>query len=277
MTPAAFKQHLRRLGYKKTTVNMLPKCLSDFLTHVNKPVHQIQTEDILTFRNHLKNRPNKRRTGGLSESYIHHHIYAIRLYFKWLQESGALQCNPAAVIQSKSPASEPRKILSKSEIKKLYKATETQKERAVLSIYYGCGLRRSEGQNLDLKDIRFRENLLYVRAGKFNKRRAVPLAENVKKDLLNYALEERQGESPSFFISQINRMSGSALNHTLKRLLNRANLSEEISLHCLRHSIATHLLENGLSVDYVRDFLGHKHLESTQIYTRIKSSQLHDF
>ena len=277
MTPAAFKQHLNRLGYKKATVLMLPKCLSDFLEHAQKPVHQIQTEDILAFKRHLKTRENKRRSGKLSESYIHHHIYAIRLYFKWLQQSGALGYNPASIIKTSVPKTQPRIILNQDEVAQLYKATETHKERALLAVFYGCGLRRSEGQDLDLKDVKFSQNMLYVRAGKFNKRRAIPLAEGVKKHLMNYALNERTGNTPSFFISHDNRTSGSALNQALKRLLERAHLSAQVSLHCLRHSIATHLLENGLSVDYVREFLGHKHLESTQIYTRIKSSQLDEF
>ena len=70
------------------------------------------------------------------------------------------------------------------------------------------------------------------------------------------------------------RIRGSSYNSILKKLLERAGIQKEITLHCLRHSIATHLLESGLSVEYVRDFLGHKHLESTQIYTRVKNKQL---
>jgi len=180
-------------------------------------------------------------------------------------------------LEFKKPTTKPREVLSTEEIKQLYEATETLKEKAVLSIFYGCGLRRTEGEKLNLKDIHFRSGILYVREGKGSKRRIIPMNEKVNQDLKNYVLKERfakQNET-AFICNRIGtRTSGSSYNNILKKLLEKAGIKKEITLHCLRHSIATHLLESGLSVEYVRDFLGHKHLESTQIYTRVKNKQL---
>ena len=120
MTPEAFRQHLSRLGYRPKTIQMLPKCVSDFLEFTSKPVHQITAEDIIGFRAYLNVRPNRRREGGLSESYIHHHMYAIKLFYKWLQESGSVKENPASVIQMNSPRQKQRKLLSQNQIAQLY-------------------------------------------------------------------------------------------------------------------------------------------------------------
>lgn len=120
--------------------------------------------------------------------------------------------------------------------------------------------------------------MLYVREGKGKKRRVVPINEKVLQDFKNYLYKERfaqQGEIA--FITNQNgiRTSGNYYNKTIKTLIEKADIRKEISLHSLRHSIATHLLENGLSIEYVRDFLGHKHLETTQIYTRINKRQIY--
>lgn len=273
----AFKTHLERLGYSKTSINMLPSCLKEFLEFTAKSIQEIESKDITNYHFYLQERPNKRRTGGLSESYINHHLYALKLFFGWQQEKGAITENPISSLEFKTPTSKPREVLTALEIKELFTVCESLKERAVLALFYGCGLRRSEGEKLNLKDIHFRSNILYVREGKGNKRRAVPLSPQVKIELWNYATKERETrENETAFITNRiqKRATGSSYNKILKTILERTGIKKEITLHCLRHSIATHLLESGLSVEYVRDFLGHQHLESTQIYTRVKNRQL---
>jgi integrase/recombinase XerD len=275
-----FREHLARLGYSKTSVQMLPDCLKDFLEYNNnKTLAAITSADILNYHQHLQERPNKRRAGGLSESYINHHIYSLKLFFGWEEEKGTITENPISNLEFKAPTSPPREILTQEEIKELYQATEDLKEKAVLHIFYGCGLRRIEGEKLNLKDLHFRSNILYVREGKNSKRRAVPLSPKVKEDLQAYALKERFAvkNEQSFITNRIGRRTtGSSYNNILKNILERTQITKEITLHSLRHSIATHLLESKLPIEYVRDFLGHKHLESTQIYTRVSKKQLYN-
>lgn len=272
----SFRAYLQGLGYSKSIVLMLPNCLAEFLTFTQKPVELIRPQDIRSYHTYLEERPNRRRSGGLSEQFIHHHIYSLKVFFSYQIELGVIEVNPISGLAFPSPTSRPRVVLSRQEIKVLYAATINLKERALMSLFYGCGLRRSEGEKLDMKDIQFRSGLLYVRQGKNKKRRAVPMSERVMKDLKNYALEERkQTSEAAYLLNRLGRrLSGEACNYWLKKICARTDIQEEVSLHCLRHSIATHLLESGLEIEYVRDFLGHKHLESTQVYTRIKTDQL---
>jgi integrase/recombinase XerD len=271
-----FRRHLQRLGYGKTSVQMLPSCVADFLKYTSKFIQNITSQDILNYKTYLEQRPKRTGPGGLSESYIHHHIYGLKLFFAWQQSRGVLLINPMSSLSFKSPKSKKREILSVVQIKELYGLADV-KERVVLSLFYGCGLRRSEGEQLNLKDVSFKSGLLYVRKGKGGKRRVVPMSEKVIEDLQMYVDSERKWTIKSdALVHNIRgrRMSGDSYNRILKSLLKRTELKGQITLHSLRHSIASHLLERGLSVEYVRDFIGHKHLESTQIYTHIKSDQI---
>ena len=273
-----FKVHLERLGYSKTTLYMLPKCVKEFLeVQKIKALDTITPVQIQQHHEYLQTRPNKRRPGGLSESHINHHVYALKTFFKWLEANGEIQINPISSLEFPSPKTKPREILTPDEIRKLYDTCENYRERAILSIYYGCGLRRTEGIKLDLKDVHFRTGLLYVREGKGAKRRVVPMSKQVQDDLKTYAYKERKAKpgEPAFLIGHTGtRINENRASKILKTLLEKAEIKREITLHSLRHSIATHLLEAGLGVENVREFLGHSHLESTQIYTRISKKQI---
>src|SRR5690606_22086570 len=115
-----------------------------------------------------------------------------------------------------------------------------------------------------------------IREGKGAKRRVIPLNEKIKTDLEDYCNHERTKISEEAFIlnSLHQRMRGDSYNRALKQIIKRTEIENAITLHHLRHSIATHLFENGLSIEFVRDFLGHSHLESTQIYAKVKAGQL---
>lgn len=273
-----FSTHLERLGYSKTSLYMLPRCVKEFIeVQQIKALATITPAQIQKHHEYLQTRPNKRRPGGLSESHINHHVYALKTFFKWLEANGELAINPISSLEFPSPKSKPREILNQEEIKTLYNQCETYRERAVLSVYYGCGLRRTEGIKLDLKDVHFRTGLLYVREGKGAKRRVVPMSGQVQDDLKTYAYKERKAKpgEPAFLIGGTGmRISGSRANKILKSLLEKAEIKREVTLHSLRHSIATHLLASGMSLEDVREFLGHSHLESTQIYTRISKKQI---
>jgi integrase/recombinase XerD len=179
------------------------------------------------------------------------------------------------------PKHEKRAILSPGEIQTLFDQAQTLREKALLHLCYSCGLRCSEAVQLNIRDIHYRNHLLYVRSGKGAKRRVIPLPEKVSEELKLYYAYERpelaQGVRPTeaFLLhSRGGRLLGNTMNVLLKGLIERAGITKAISLHSLRHSIATHLLANGLPVEQVRDFLGHAHLESTQLYTRIDTQQL---
>jgi integrase/recombinase XerD len=278
-----FKTHLERLGYSESSQNMLPTCVAEFLSKLEEKniynLLEITPKHIHDHYEYLTQRPNKRRGGGLSSRMINHHIYAIKLFLNYQEQLGNIKENPISGLSFPSPENTEREILTTQEIKKLYEMAESFREKAIIGIFYGCGLRRSEGVALNLTDISFKSSLLYVREGKGNKRRVVPINEKVLQDFKNYRHYERftKGNETSLITnSKGTRTSGNSYNKTVKALVTKAGIEKELSLHNLRHSIATHLLENGLSVEYVRDFLGHKHLESTQIYTKISNKQIQE-
>ncbi len=136
-------------------------------------------------------------------------------------------------------------------------------------------MRRNEVELLTIKDINFEQKLLFIRKGKGRKRRVIPITETILKDLktyTNYTEIYRKENTESFLINDLgNTITGNTIYTTFKRILKRTKVLEHQNycLHSLRHSIATHLLENEMSIEMVRDFLGHSQLVTTQIYTRI--------
>ena len=176
-------------------------------------------------------------------------------------------------------------VLTVEEVKQLYHAIDETpfgiRDRAMLAVYYGCGLRKSEGINLELSDVLFDRKLLYVRKAKNNHERYVPITTANIKAIEQYVYNARplligeQSNETALFISERGRRSD---RHTLylrvKRLVEKAGITKDIGMHTLRHSIATHLLSAGMELENIALFLGHKSLDSTQIYTQILNEQL---
>jgi len=276
-----FRTYLTQLGYSESSVYMLPNCVKDFLEyHHSTDPATLAISHINQFYEWLQMRPHKQKEGGLSEQYINHHVYALKVFFNWLEQTGQIKYNPISVMKFKKPEGNPRQPLKQEEIKQLFDAAQTLKEKAVLHIFYSCGLRRSEGEALNIQDIHFKKQLLFVREGKGAKRRAVPMTEKVNRELESYYLNERTTltkvkNTEAFILNRIGqRMSGDGYNRVLKNILQRTEINPETTLHYLRHSIATHLLEGGVAIEKVRDFLGHSHLEATQIYAKVRQYQL---
>ncbi len=276
-----FKEYLAQAGYGKSSQSMLPAMVNDFLSyHQLSGITQIVPEQISQYHQHLQQRPNKHQEGGLSESYIHHHVYALKTFFNWMQESGQSSHNPISALRFAQPEKKSREPLSQESVQELFAAAENLQERAVLHLFYSCGLRRSEVEMINTKDIHFKEQLLYVRSGKGAKRRVVPMPMQVAQNLENYYCQERihqvaQNDESAFMLNKIGgRMRGQGYQKVVKELIQRACLPKEVTLHHLRHSIATHLLQSGVSMELLRQLLGHSFLETTQIYAKVSKEQI---
>lgn len=266
-----YKKELQTLGYSESIVRNYPKYVAYFLEFTHELLEKISQEQIKIYFEYLSQRPNKRRIGKLSESYIHSQKLAIKGFFEYLQRTNQIKENPFN-LKLKSPKHQERIILTQNEIQQLYKTTKTPEETIILHLCYGCGLRRSEVINLNKKDIDLDKKLLYIRKGKNKKRRVMPITETIILDFNKYLLNTENSNEVAFLVNRKgNRMSGNIIYQTFKNLLKRTKNIDENNycLHSLRHSIATHLLENEMNVEMVRDFLGHSQLSTTQLYTRI--------
>lgn len=272
-----FGAYLRSMGYGKGSVSGMPRCVALFLDYHQLSDPKAATPAHITgFYEWLHLKPNERRGGGLSESHIHYHLYALRVFFTWLEHTGQVKENPASALSFKKEEKKTRQPLSQTEVKSLFEAARTDRERALLHLLYSCGLRRTEAVMLDEGDLHFKSRMLYVRRGKGSKRRALPLPPKVSDALEAYLLTERSSlKGAAFMLNKVGgRMSGNSCNALIKELKQRAGLQTEVTPHYLRHSIATHLLEAGVPIEQVRDFLGHSSLEATQLYAKVCDGRL---
>lgn len=256
-----FRKELQNLGYCKTVINFYPKQVAKFLNHTRKAYFEIQSSDIVIYHSYLKTIQSPRTGKRLSESYIHSILLAIKLYFEYLQRAGQRKDNPYQV-KIKSPKSEERKVFTKEEIQKLYSKSNPL-QTIILHLCYACGLRRNEAAELTVKDIDLISCLLYIRKGKGKKRRVIPFTKQVQRDIRGFIFSSERE-------STLLNITAERIYIEFSYLLKKTGLyKQNFTLHCLRHTIATQLLEQGMELEKVRDFLGHEYLSTTQIYTRI--------
>jgi integrase/recombinase XerD len=240
---------------------------------------RIRAEDILHYFEFISQRNAMRGFGTLKATTIKGKMFAVDLLFDYWIDCGMLT-KRYVVPRPAFKDADMQCILTLSEIDQLYNACDFMRERAILSLAYGCGLRRSEIELLNVSDFRVRENLIIVREGKNLKRREIPLAKKILEDLKVYVYNERQeylrvgSESSQALLLGDNgrRMSGSMINARLKKIALKTGdpivIKKNISLHTLRHSIATHLIEEGAGIEFVRQFLGHAMIDTTHYYAR---------
>lgn len=273
-------------GYIEETAKKRYNDVREFLEFIGKDFRKINEKDVLKYYEFLKQRPNKiTGTGTLKPNTILQNILSIAGFYEMLFELGKLP--ELLQINISYPKNYEnnfvREIVTQEEIKNLYEIAEL-KEKIILNLAYGCGLRVAELVAVNKEDLYLKENLLIVPKGKFNKRRIIPITEKVKKEIEEFIFSTEKNYQPTTNNSQLIsnnkgfRMQEWTYNKILKKLLKQIKIPEErikkISIHSLRHSIATHLLENGMELEKVRDFLGHSQLETTEIYTHINKNQL---
>ncbi|MFQ5453148.1 MAG: site-specific tyrosine recombinase/integron integrase [Candidatus Zixiibacteriota bacterium] len=164
-------------------------------------------------------------------------------------------------------------VLSEVEIIRLLNTPQNLKHRVVLMTLYSTGLRLSELLNLRVNDLDFDRNIITVKQGKGKKDRQTILAEGLKTILRSY-LERYQPRDFLFEGQAGGRYSSSSVQAVMARAVRRAGIKKHATVHTLRHSFATHLVEHGTDIRFIQELLGHKRLETTQIYTQISRAAL---
>lgn len=246
-----------------------------FILQCKAPLADLQPEDIMDFlvsRDFLSKRSQARLLSSL------------RSFCEWLVLEGVLKDNPCDKVDSPKLGQYLPSVLSVDEVEAIIGAVDTStwmglRDRALLEVLYGCGLRVSEAVGLKVSNLYFDEDFVRV-IGKGNKERLVPMGEMAKDALQNY-LDHRP---PSFELEDsdvvfVNRY-GKSLSRvsafkTVKKMASLAGVVKEISPHTFRHSFATHLIENGADLRLVQEMLGHESVATTEIYTHVDSSTWH--
>ena len=276
-----FAEWLALLGYAATSVVTLPRHLQEFLHHQEGHskygLPQLTAIDAMAFIRQQQTRIGIRTGRGFSAGHINKYIQALILFSRYIRESG--KSGVGFTLERLTDSRDPPAWLTRAEIRRLYAATKDDvlglRDRAMLSVFYGCGLRLQEGASLDLSDLLHDRKMLYVRRGKGYKERYVPIAEKSYADLVVYIDEARpqllQRPCNVLFIdaNKGRPITKQSLYLRIKGLVHQAGIPKKVGTHTLRHSIATHLLQSGMTLERIRDFLGHVALDSTQIYTHL--------
>ncbi|MGH2666654.1 tyrosine-type recombinase/integrase [Flavobacterium sp.] len=205
----------------------------------------------------------------LTENTIHSRINAIKFYYEQvLFQSKIFLEIPRPKKQSKLP-----KALNVYEIKRLLDVTENLKHNTMLKLCYGMGLRLSEILNLKISDIDSQSMRVHIECGKGKKDRFVNLPQSILEQLRSYYLKYKPKKY--LFEGQYGgQYSGRSIQQVFKNSLEKARIIKKVGIHSLRHSYATHLLENGTDIRFIQELLGHKDIKTTLIYTHVSDKSI---
>ena len=268
-----FTEWMTRLNYSKGSIRSRNRHIKSFLRFIAsreiETLEEVSSPDLDDYNTYLHQRPIAGKT-------IEAHISALKLLNQYRELYGQPPVMSKKLKVTKSLQNQ-RSIVSKSQINAMYEACEDTpygwRDRVMLALYYGCGLRYREGAHVEQRDVNFNTGLLHIRKGKNYRERYVPMSPGVMRELCNW-IEHYQ----VMFSTQTNliissrtgkQISSSALNDRLKKLIKKVGIEKRITLHSLRHSIATHLMEEGMKLEDIGRFLGHVTLETTQKYAHV--------
>ncbi len=254
-----FERDLQIRGFSPNTVKQYVYCVRNLVKHFMRPPDELTIEDINDFQLHL----TKERKVAWSTFNLY--VFAIRVFFvETLKKDWAIAAIPYQKTGRKLP-----EILCGSELRALFKSVANIKHRAILMTVYSAGLRVSEVVHLQVSDIDSQRMVIRVDQGKGRKDRYVPLSEAVLPILRRYWKVARPADWLFPGQHQESPLSRSSVQRVFKTAKANARITKKVTVHSLRHSFATHLLEKGTDIRTIQRLLGHRSLSSTQLYTHV--------
>ena len=199
-----------------------------------------------------------------SRSSFKHMVYGLRYYFRHIGQNKRAIALPSLKNENKLPV-----ILNRSELKELFLAPKLLKHRILLTLAYSAGLRSQELIKLKISDIDFERKTIHIHQSKYKKDRIVPLSNYIAKGLKKYISVEHphiwlfNGKEPN------GRYSPKGLSWVMRENLKKTTIQKQVNLHSLRHSYATHLLEDGINIVIIKELLGHATIQTTMIYLHV--------
>lgn len=256
---------MRSRRYSQSTIATYTDALRTFLRFCwPKAISEINNEDVIAFNTEyiLKNK--------LSSSFQNQVVNAIKLFFRVVEHRSI----DIEKIHRPKPEHVLPNVLSKEEVRAILNAHNNIKHKTMLSLIYSCGLRRSELLNLKLADIDSKRGLVIIRKAKGKKDRVAPLSEKILILLRQYFLACKPKDWLFEGQSGKGQYDERSLASVLKQALDKCKINKPVTLHWLRHSYATHLLESGTDLRYIQEILGHSRSRTTEIYTHVSDNSI---
>ena len=246
-------------GQSTSTLHNYIRRIALFVVHFQALPEQVEDEEINEYLTSLARDPK-----APSRSSFKHMVYGLRYYYRLLGMNKNAIALPSLKKESKLPV-----ILNHQELKELFAAPTLLKQRVVLALIYSAGLRGQEVINLKISDIDFKRKTIHIRQSKYKKDRIVPLADSMAVGLKKYL----KAENPHIWLfngkEADGRYSVRGLSWVMRENLKKTSITKNVCLHSLRHSYATHLLEQGLNIVTLKELLGHAQITTTMIYLHV--------
>jgi len=263
---AALTEDLERTmtinGYSKSTFTNYLRCLAHLSVHCKKLPQDLNDRQIEDYLMKMK------KEYAPSESYFKHTVYGLRFLFRFLGQKDRAIKMPRVRSKFNLPV-----VLSKQECKQLFKALEDLKSRILLCLIYSAGLRLNEARMLKWKDIYRSRMQIRIQPGKTRKSRCVMLSGYLVQGLIKYC---RQYNPQTYVFNGSHKgepLPASSIQFIIKNAVAQSGIKKHVTLHTLRHSFATHLLEDGVDIVTIKELLGHSQLRSTLTYLHVAHLQ----
>lgn len=254
-------RQMRVMGYARNTISNYLGCLRTIQGHFKKPIRAITVDELKGFLDlELKK--------GRSGSTINAHIATFELVMK-----GVFQKPVRVGFRFKKPRQALPVVFSHSEAVRIIEAEENPKYRLMFQLMYGSGLRVGEVTKIRVGDVDFERGMIKVVQGKGKKDRLSVLSPKIKSGLLGLC-EGRTANDWLFPSNRQGKLHERSVQMKFAKALDKAGIQKAGTCHSLRHSFATHLLENGTDIRYIQELLGHASIKTTQVYTKVAATSL---
>jgi len=255
------ENELKLRNYSNKTIKSYLTCINDYL---RTKKDNIQFVDIDFIRKFLL----EKKESGLSSNTINVYLHSIKFFYSDIVKSNQKINLKFAKTADKLPV-----VLSRNEIQLIINQITNIKHRLLISLAYAAGFRVSEAINLRIKDINVDELTIHIKGAKGNKDRITIFPEKIKNDIINLIADKDRNDY--FFESERGgKLSERTAQKVFENALKKSGIKKDATFHSLRHSFATHLLENGVDVRYVPELLGHRNIRTTQLYTRVTNPSI---
>ena len=255
------RQELRLRNYSFKTIKAYLGCLREYFDFKKFDLEKIDEENIKQF---LLNKQDK----NYSSQTINLYLNAIKFFYREVLKIPQKINLKFAKRSKKLPI-----VLSREEIKSIINLIKNPKHKLIISLAYGAGLRVSEVVNLRVNDINLEELTIHLKNAKSKKDRITIFPEKIEQDL-KILIASKDLDDILLISERGGKLSERTIQKIFSNYLQKAKIKKKATFHSLRHSFATHLLENGVDVRYVQELLGHQNIRTTQIYTHVTNPQI---